>query len=94
MSEMIEMIGKIIAEGIDDAESLCHNGYEGHKKAFDEITVAILKALREPTEEMIEAACNAVYLPRPLKTEEAQKIGWRAIIDSVLTHPTQDGDRE
>lgn len=45
---------------------------------------AAIEAIREPTEEMMQAACDAAFQPVSLTSEEAYELGWRSMIDAIL----------
>lgn len=73
MNEMIERVGKAMA----DAVAL---NYDNNQAIFDLYAKAAIKAMREPTEEMINAADNS----DSLECGSSAYGCWQAMIDKVL----------
>lgn len=90
MTDAVERVARALdPECFEDAVVRVYGdlwAYELQAKARRQARAAIL-ALREPTPEMLQAACDATFCPDPLTPETAHRIGWTAAIDAALGDP-------
>lgn len=77
MSEMVERVAKAICEAIGDDWN--REGVEGLAAAYQPMAIAAIKAMREPTEAMIEAS-NREWDGRMSHRSSG---AWQAMIDAA-----------
>ena len=75
---MVERVEAAILAKIDSMYGMIHFNANG------EIGRAAIEAMREPTVQMTQAACDATRGPVPMSPEAAHSVGYRAMIDAAL----------
>ena len=87
MSEMVKKVARALADSrymnIGGANSTAL-GKPAWVFCVPDALIAI-EAMREPTIQMTQAACDATFGPVPLSPEAAHSIGYRAMISAALS---------
>lgn len=77
---MLEKVAAAIYEAMDLTDGLDTTAAETYARAA-------IEAMREPDDEMVEAACQATFIPVSLTGEQTHRLGYRAMLDAALALP-------
>ena len=93
MSEMVERVARALCESNGSDPDALHfqipddEYQEPAWKAYVFEARAAIEAMREPDDEMVEAACQATFIPVSLTGEQTHRLGYRAMLDAALALP-------
>jgi hypothetical protein len=95
MSEMVERVTKAVRNAREMSLcGLCDRGYRRLTRcSCEEIARAVIEAMREPTERMLDSgACYEDQDHRFIAEGDISRDIWRAMIDSALQPATDTGE--
>jgi hypothetical protein len=61
MTDIVERVARAIAKAIELRDRLCHYEYEATKDEMDEVARAAIAAMREPSNDMLQAMHEAMF---------------------------------